>query len=369
MNIIDIVGEEDIKYQIFISSTYKDLKEERSKLIQAILGFDQIPVGMELFKAADEETWKVIKKTIDSSDCYMLVIGDRYGSMKDGVSYTEMEYDYAYKRKIHVLPFIKNNRVNDPEETEEHKFKLKKFIDKVQRYHAPAYWDNINDLVTKVQQALHKEIKKGSGTGWIRTSTLEKILRDRVKVSFIAPGIEDIRAAEECIFLSGTGMSFLDFAFHRKLLAETKAGITITLAPSKHDDEDIATYLKSYFGKSKIYLKERKEHFDKALEVIKETRTVNDIYLDVFNPIAYFAVDYRNETKASCIWAKHYLLNIRSQSEYFYIKITPNDVSKDIAEKASLYHHYRKQILLIEDSDGKLKNRPLKNFYAGDIPI
>jgi hypothetical protein len=41
------------KYQIFVSSTYDDLKDERAAVIRAILEMGHIPVGMEMFSAAD----------------------------------------------------------------------------------------------------------------------------------------------------------------------------------------------------------------------------------------------------------------------------------------------------------------------------
>ena len=62
------------KYQFFISSTYEDLKEERNKAIQAILTMNQFPIGMEMFSAADDDQWKIIKEAIDSSDFYILII-------------------------------------------------------------------------------------------------------------------------------------------------------------------------------------------------------------------------------------------------------------------------------------------------------
>ena len=43
------------KYQVFVSSTYKDLTEERQEVIQALLELDCIPVGMEMFPAADDD--------------------------------------------------------------------------------------------------------------------------------------------------------------------------------------------------------------------------------------------------------------------------------------------------------------------------
>ena len=81
----------DKRFQVFISSTYADLKEERQKVIQTVMETDCIPAGMELFPAADEEQWKFIQRVIDDCDYYILIIGGRYGSLTDeGVSYTRL---------------------------------------------------------------------------------------------------------------------------------------------------------------------------------------------------------------------------------------------------------------------------------------
>ena len=44
----------NVKYQIFVSSTYEDLKDERNEVIKACLNMGHIPVGMEMFNAAAE---------------------------------------------------------------------------------------------------------------------------------------------------------------------------------------------------------------------------------------------------------------------------------------------------------------------------
>lgn len=43
------------RYQVFVSSTFTDLQEERRHVIQTLVKMDCIPSGMELFPAADEE--------------------------------------------------------------------------------------------------------------------------------------------------------------------------------------------------------------------------------------------------------------------------------------------------------------------------
>ena len=68
------------KYQVFISSTYSDLEGERDSIIKAVLEIYHISIGMEMFSAEDEDQWEIIRRTIEVSDYYILVLGLRYGS-------------------------------------------------------------------------------------------------------------------------------------------------------------------------------------------------------------------------------------------------------------------------------------------------
>src|SRR5437763_14698654 len=85
------------RLQVFISSTYTDLKDERQAAVSAVLKAGHIPAGMELFAAGDESQMQTIKRWIDESDIFMLILGGRYGSIEPNtsLSYMELEYDYA----------------------------------------------------------------------------------------------------------------------------------------------------------------------------------------------------------------------------------------------------------------------------------
>lgn len=89
------------KYQVFVSSTYTDLIEERQAAVAAILKAGHIPAGMELFTAGNKSQMKVIERWIDESDIYMLILGVRYGSIEpvSGKSYTQLEFEYAVSKK------------------------------------------------------------------------------------------------------------------------------------------------------------------------------------------------------------------------------------------------------------------------------
>jgi hypothetical protein len=78
-----IEGAMQKRYQVFVSSTFTDLKDERQAVLKAILELDHMPAGMELFPATDDSAWQLIKDVIDTSDYYALIIGGRYGSLDE----------------------------------------------------------------------------------------------------------------------------------------------------------------------------------------------------------------------------------------------------------------------------------------------
>lgn len=163
------------RYQVFVSSTYADLKEERSKVIQTIMELDCIPAGMEIFPAIDEDQLNFIKRIIDDCDYYILIIGGRYGSIsEDGISYTEKEYNYAIEKKIKVLAFIHSDPDSIPlgksEKDEKLREKLEGFKKTVSKGRLVKYWRTAEDLPGLVALSLSKTIKIYPAMGWIRAN-------------------------------------------------------------------------------------------------------------------------------------------------------------------------------------------------------
>ncbi|MBX9727090.1 MAG: DUF4062 domain-containing protein [Rickettsiales bacterium] len=156
------------KYQVFVSSTYTDLKEERQKAMEALLDSDCIPAGMEWFPAADEEQLEFIKKVIDNCDYYLLIIGDRYGSVaQDGISYTEKEYDYALSLGLKIIGLIKNSSVNSDLEDSQ-RLRLEEFKSKVSSGRLVSFWDDAKDVQLKTFKAISHAKANYPATGWMR---------------------------------------------------------------------------------------------------------------------------------------------------------------------------------------------------------
>ena len=179
------------KYQIFISSTYLDLKGERENVGNAISKTNHIAVGMELFGASTRPQWDLIKELIDKTDYYILIIGGRYGSispiMDDGdtrqISYTQKEYEYAFKKGIPVYTFFRKNiellSEDKKEKTEKNRRKLENFIRLIKNngyYHED--WDNADQLSVKVTTALNKAYSDVPRAGWVRADKPVEIAND-----------------------------------------------------------------------------------------------------------------------------------------------------------------------------------------------
>lgn len=183
------------KYQIFISSTYEDLKEERRIVQDTILSMYQFPIGMEMFSAADEKQWEIIQETIDSSDYYVLIMGFRYGSIlndgeDEGISYTQKEYKYAVSQGIPVLAFLVDEKkvavTQDKMEQDENKrVKLQKFKNEVLDRRVAKLWSSAEELAKEVSLALTKEINRARRPGWIRAQGLniEKMQTELIEIS------------------------------------------------------------------------------------------------------------------------------------------------------------------------------------------
>lgn len=86
------------KYQVFISSTFENLKEGRETVIETLLNKNCIPVGMEYFPTANYEQMTIIKQLINECD-YYIILGGKYGSIEPNThkSYTQLEYEYVVK--------------------------------------------------------------------------------------------------------------------------------------------------------------------------------------------------------------------------------------------------------------------------------
>lgn len=164
------------RYQVFVSSTFTDLQEERKEVMQALLELNCIPCGMELFPAANEDQWSLIKRMIDDCDYYILIVGGRYGSIDtDGISYTEKEYRYALEQSKPIIAFLPKNPELIPtgksDKNQEASSRLQKFKELAQKK-LVKYWTNPENLGSLVSRSIVNLIRDFPAIGWVKADNI-----------------------------------------------------------------------------------------------------------------------------------------------------------------------------------------------------
>lgn len=189
------------KYQVFVSSTYLDLIEERQHVIHALLELDCIPSGMELFPAADEDQWSLIKSVIDDCDYYIVVIGGRYGSTDStGKSFTQLEYEYAVSKGKPCMAFLHGDpnslRVDRTEQTDQGRARLNEFRALAEKKICK-HWKTAADLRSVVTSSLLSMRRSRPARGWVRASLRsEDETHDKVRDFRFE---ESLNSARQCL--------------------------------------------------------------------------------------------------------------------------------------------------------------------------
>lgn len=301
------------KYQVFISSTYKDLSEERTKVTEILLSANCIPAGMEAFVATDDEQFNVIKKVIDICDYYILIIGNRYGSINPLTkkSYTEMEYEYAKSREIPVLVFSKE--INNSSEKDKN---LEDFRKKTMTNRLASVWKDKADLAGKVAVSIMKAIKENPRPGWQPATDFDEAsLRRQIMViqtenSELKQKIESLNKEIESFSQSG------DLAFEEGIFK-----IEFTYSPDDYRlrfRKTIETNYKEIF----VYI---------ATDLIEVSLNEHGIKLSIINFIKSKVKNISNVKLTDPQIPKRILLQLKELnlifSNSYYWKLTKNGIN------------------------------------------
>jgi hypothetical protein len=197
----------DRRYQVFVSSTYLDLRAEREAVTAALLEADAFPAGMELFPATDDDAWSLIKRVIEESDYYLLIIGGKYGSIdpETEMSFTEKEYDYARSAGRPVMAFLHGDpeslTVSRAEVDEAKRRKLETFRRKVEGSKHVKYWTTPEGLAGAVALSFNKLTKIYPAIGWVRadqvssTETIRELAAAQGRIKELESQLDATRTA------------------------------------------------------------------------------------------------------------------------------------------------------------------------------
>ncbi|MEW6350840.1 MAG: DUF4062 domain-containing protein [Thermodesulfobacteriota bacterium] len=250
----------DRRYQVFISSTKRDLERVRQEIALALLDDKYIPVGMEQWGATPLDSWSLIKRFIGQCDYYVLIIAGLYGSIfrETGLSFTESEYDYAVESKLPVLAFLHKNLEDLPgkkiEQSSRRKKMLERFREKVKRSWNVEEWEDEKELPRLIASRLHKAVDICQRPGWVRGDCVPENLQKEFEailypsralgIAKIVPdGKADSRtmsssleASTEIRIIVISGTRFLD-GYRRSIVKAISSGAEVRLLIPKPESE------------------------------------------------------------------------------------------------------------------------------------
>jgi hypothetical protein len=145
----------DRRFQIFVSSTFREMAHQRKEAIQVIVELGHIPIALDRFSAQHSNDLEVISRAISDSQIYLLIMGCHYGELvppDNRISYTELEYELAVKSGLDILVLqmhpddIKKRRDNfrggsDEDRREiENEDKFQHFLGRLKSHHYKQLW-------------------------------------------------------------------------------------------------------------------------------------------------------------------------------------------------------------------------------------
>ena len=278
------------------------MKEERQAAVEAILKSGNIPAGMELFTSGNESQLQTIMRWIDESDIYVLLLGGRYGSMEksSGLSYTEVEYDYAVTQKKPYFSIVISDEALEIKvkslglmaiENEEPK-KLNDFRKKVLS-NISSFYSEIKDIKLSIHETLQDFKERYEFSGCVSGKTMEEneVLLEENRVLRLR--LEDLQKSSE-----------------NQLHVEIKTNSTET---------------------------NEKNEFDELVEIFSNMTITTDVFGEMFSePKEFKLIDILVSKKTTLINGVTNKLGMTIVARLFFFNIFPKLAIHELAENLAL---------------------------------
>lgn len=290
------------KLQVFVSSTYTDLIEERQAAVEAILLAGDIPAGMELFNAGNEPQMELIKRWIDESDVYLLILGARYGVIEpqSGKSYTQLEYEYAVEAGKPYFAVVLSEKFIDDKVNRQTRSILENGNNhllaefrKVVLSKICKICDNIDKLQLSIVNKLNELSNDTKLIGWIRGNKNVDTKPLAQEIARLSQENAELRAkltqsnATATALYNGLAFDELKMLLEREKVklpnAENLFEFLMTVGPSKQYIESIPGYKSVYYSEYTKVLKALNNlkiyNFDNSNSKFVATDQGHDFYI------------------------------------------------------------------------------------------
>ena len=172
----------DKRYQVFITTSGKDMQPERMVVAQTLIGMGFFSWGLE---QRTPLSTAFARRQIDDCDYVLLLLGSQYGEQSvSGVGYMHLEYIYAVTKQkpiivfMHETPDTREDGLQD--KTPELKERFKEFRHQLQKeVEQVVTYRTLRDLELAVRSYMPQMLERYPVVGWVRPQNLQ-ILQDEI---------------------------------------------------------------------------------------------------------------------------------------------------------------------------------------------
>lgn len=253
------------RLRVFVSSTMKDLANERAAVVEELERFNFEPVNAESVLPTGDGSWTVIEMEIASCDVFILILGESYGWIPshgphstERKAVTELEYLAARAHEIPILPFCKRlgYGTNSTSDDALQRDRFRREVESWDNGHFRAEFDLARDLASTVSSTVTNLLTMR----WREVSsrrTLPAYQPSALRGEDLPPIPDALLrsvADRDAILFAGAGMSLeaglpSAYAFTESMIAKINS-IDPTYRPAAHGTNlnDIATDLARLLG-------------------------------------------------------------------------------------------------------------------------
>ena len=172
----------DKRYQVFISTSGREMQPERIVLSQTLVGMGFFSWGLE---QRTPLSTAFARRQIDDCDYVVILLGSQYGEQSvSGVSYMHLEYIYAVTKQKPIIVFMHEDPLSRDLSLQDEKPELQeKFLEfrKVLQQQADQIFTyrTMRDLEMAVRLNMSHMLERYPVSGWVRPQNTQ-LLHDEV---------------------------------------------------------------------------------------------------------------------------------------------------------------------------------------------
>lgn len=172
----------DKRYQVFITTSGKEMQPERMVVSQTLIGMGFFSWGLE---QRTPLSTAFARRQIDDCDYVLLLLGSQYGEQSvSGVSYLNLEYIYAVTKQKPIIVFMHESPDSREaylkEENPVLKSKFNEFRNQLQKeVEQVITYRTLRDLELAVRSYLPQMLERYPVVGWVRPQSIQ-VLQDEI---------------------------------------------------------------------------------------------------------------------------------------------------------------------------------------------